>query len=94
MNHNDVLLCALSLFACDLHVTWRISQYGTIPIYWCIHIKQLTNDYLISAPTLNTFKNRLEQFWDKTNVKYDFEASLKLIYQTGTIDDLDAIIEV
>mgnify|MGYP001553886623 CR=1 FL=1 len=44
------------------------------------------------APTLNTFKNRLDKYWNHINIKYDFEATLKLIYQTGI--DQDASIEV
>ena len=47
---------------------------------------------IVSAPTLNTFKNRLDKYWNHINIKYDFEATLKLIYQTGI--DQDASIEV
>ena len=31
---------------------------------------------VVDAPTLNTFKNRLDRFWNNQEVLYDFEAAL------------------
>ena len=28
------------------------------------------------APTLNAFKNRLDQYWNKLDIKYDFDAAM------------------
>ena len=34
------------------------------------------SDYVVSAETVNTFKNRLDRFWSNQDVLYDYRADL------------------
>ena len=35
------------------------------------------SDYVVSAETVNTFKNRLDRFWSNQDVLYDYRADLR-----------------
>ena len=47
--------------------------------------------HVVKAPTVNTFKNRLDRFWKNQPLIHDFEASLKLYATANTTynSDLD-----
>ena len=48
-------------------------------------------EQVITAPTLNTFKNRLDKFWDNQEIKYDYKASLYT--GTGNVTIIEDTIE-
>jgi len=33
-------------------------------------------DYVVSSPTLNTFKARLDRFWENQEVRYNLKADI------------------
>ena len=54
---------------------------------------------VVSAPTMITFENRLDTFWSKQDITFNFEATIDLIHAdkiaTGTLTaDQDLNIEV
>jgi len=39
------------------------------------------SDYVVASPTINTFKARLDKFWENRDVRYNWKAD---IYFTGS----------
>ena len=61
------------------------SQHSTYELRKHCFINRVTNvwnsipNYVINAPSLNVFKNRLDHFWSNQDIIYDWKADL-----TGT----------
>jgi len=43
-------------------------------------------DYVVSSPTLNTFKTRLDRFWENQEVRYNWKADI--LYTKSRVDVL------
>jgi len=43
---------------------------------WVIPTWNSLSDHVVSAETVNTFKNRLDRFWSNQDVHYDYTADL------------------
>ena len=39
----------------------------------------MRREEVVSAPTVTTFEDRLDKFWSKQDIKYDFEATLNVL---------------
>jgi len=53
-----------------------------IPLWNCLP------DYVVSSPTLNTFKPRLDRFWENQEVRYNWKAD---ILYTGSRSNVELI---
>ena len=93
-----IIGCSVSFVAFKNHINGFLMIYQ-IRLY-AIYYKTICNlllflETVAQAKPLNTFKNRLDQFWSNQEIQYNFEAPLK----TGTgilkllIDEEDLIIE-
>ena len=49
---------------------------------------------VVCAPSVNAFKNRLDKFWDRQDIKYDYKASLSTGRRLRRILDSELDIEV
>ena len=51
---------------------------------------------VVDAPSVNAFKNRLDKFWEKQELLYDYKASINLLTGKSNfrIDEEDLVIEV
>ena len=44
-----------------------------VNMFVCVHMEQFRlSDHVVSAETVNTFKNRLDRFWSNQDVLYDY----------------------
>jgi len=52
--------------------------------------------HVVEAPSLNSFKNRLDNAWKNQEVLYDFKAPLRITRRAekGTPEEDDVVIEV
>jgi len=46
-----------------------------------IPMQNSLSDYVVASPTINTFKARLDKFWENRDVRYNWKAD---IYFTGS----------
>jgi len=57
----------------------RKCRYDVLKYSFSIRITNILNilpDEIISAPTVNTFKNRLDRFWAEQEVFYNYKANI------------------
>jgi len=62
----------------DLHCSSHI-QYHMRKLSFHNRIIPLWNslpDYVVSSPTINTFKARLDRFWENQEVRYNWKANI------------------
>ena len=43
---------------------------------WIIPLWNSLPDYVVSSPTTNTFKPRLDKFWENQDVQYNWKAEI------------------
>jgi len=48
-------------------------------------------DYVVASPTINTFKARLDKFWENQNVRYNWKADISF---TGSRSKVELIIDL
>ena len=70
--------------------------FGNIVLVFTVRIVNLWNslpENVISANTVNTFKNRLDKFWSDQELVYDYKADLTGIGNRSliTLDDTSAL---
>ena len=44
---------------------------------------------VVTAPSLASFKRRLDKFWSKQEIRYDFKKCLKIIHTNKAPDEID-----
>jgi len=59
----------------------RLLFFVVFRVFWVIErtdpeTLNSLSDYVVSAETVNTFKNRLDRFWCNQDVLYDYRADL------------------
>ena len=63
----------------DLHCSSHIYRIDMRKFSFPNQIIPLWNslpDYVVSTPTLNTFKARLDRFWENREVRYNWKADI------------------
>jgi len=65
----------------QLHVHYDMHKFGLsnriIPLWNSLP------DYVVSSPTTNTFKARLDKFWENQDVRYNWKADRPILF-TGS----------
>ena len=56
-----------------------LSQYGIV-----------YPDYVVASPTINTFKARLDKFWENQDVRYNWKADISF---TGSCSKVELTID-
>ena len=67
----DVRKYSFCISASEVTTIWRYTNVYIIIIIIIINVWNSLRDEIISAPSVNTFKNRLDKFWAEQEVFYN-----------------------
>jgi len=82
MSRSDVIFCGHFMSSQPDYFSWEFLLCQiSIKIYYYICIIPVWNslpDYVVASRTINTFKARLEKFWENQDVRYNWKADISL----------------